>query len=71
MIKNQKNPEKNPNLFVDGPFGEAHQDYSNYEVGYFCFSPVALASAIMNGFIVDVVHGMARVWKFELPFQLF
>ena len=32
VIKNQKTPEKNPNLFVDGPFGEAHQDYSNYEV---------------------------------------
>ncbi|KAL5272003.1 hypothetical protein ACHWQZ_G000262 [Mnemiopsis leidyi] len=32
VIKNQKNPERNPNLFVDGPFGEAHQDYSNYEV---------------------------------------
>ncbi|XP_063692372.1 dual oxidase 2-like isoform X2 [Bolinopsis microptera] len=31
-IKNEKNPERNPNLFVDGPFGEAHQDYSNYEV---------------------------------------
>ena len=34
VIKNEKNPEKNPNLFVDGPFGEAHQDYSNYEAGF-------------------------------------
>ena len=33
-IKNEKNPERNPNLFVDGPFGEAHQDYSNYEVWF-------------------------------------
>jgi len=32
VIKNEKSPEKNPNLYVDGPFGEAHQDYSNYEV---------------------------------------
>ena len=32
VISNQKRPENNPNLYVDGPFGEAHQDYSSYEV---------------------------------------
>ena len=33
-IRNEKNPERNPNLYIDGPFGEAHQDYLNYEVSW-------------------------------------
>lgn len=54
LVKKQQNQSNLPTLFIDGPFGEGHQDWSKYEVSILIGGGIGVTP--FASILKDIIH---------------
>lgn len=54
LVKKQQNQSNLPTLFIDGPFGEGHQDWSKYEVSMLIGEGIGVTP--FASILKDIIH---------------